>query len=150
LVLHQFVRNVRACKNATNLIRGPVRMAAVMKTWGAAAGLLADVLPTLAGAAAGAGTLVLLVRVGRRSQGAGVADGEGASRRQVLVAGAGAAALAAAAGGLGNVLLSRSSVAPGQVRLPAAAIRVPVPAPPAEPGHRPGAAPGCRAAGDHG
>jgi Fasciclin domain len=41
LVLHQFVRNVRACKNATNLIRGPVRMAAVMKTWGAAAGLLA-------------------------------------------------------------------------------------------------------------
>ena len=95
---------------------------------------VADVLPTLAGAAAGAGTLVLLVRVGRRSQSAVAAEGAavavptGANRRQVLVAGAGAAALAATAGGLGNVLLSRSSVAPGQVRLPAAAIRVPVPA----------------------
>jgi len=90
---------------------------------------VADVLPTLAGAAAGAGTLVLLVRIGRGGPpGLGAAAGEGASRRQVLVAGAGAAVVAAGAGGLGNVLLSRSSVVPGQVRLPAPAVRVTVPA----------------------
>ena len=111
---------------------------------GAAAGIsrpgagVADVLPTLAGVAAGAGTLMLLVRMGRSSQGAAGAQGAGANRRQVLIAGAnrrqvliagaGAAALAAGAGGLGSVLLGRSSVAPGQVRLPAAAVRLPVPA----------------------
>jgi DMSO/TMAO reductase YedYZ molybdopterin-dependent catalytic subunit len=119
----------------------------------------ADVLPTLAGAAAGAGTLVLLIRVGRRSRaavearaaaGAGAAEGAGgaagaaestgvaegaggatrtgANRRQVLVAGAGAAVVAAGAGGLGSALLGRSGVAPGQVRLPAPAVRAKVPA----------------------
>ena len=126
---------------------------------------VADVLPTLAGAAAGAAALMLLVRMGwsgpeGRTASAGIAEGviaegviaegviaegviaagaegaegavspvrTGAKRRQVLVAGAGAAVVAAGAGGLGNVLLSRSTVAPGQVRLPAPAVRVPVPA----------------------
>jgi DMSO/TMAO reductase YedYZ molybdopterin-dependent catalytic subunit len=97
---------------------------------------VADVLPTLAGATAGAVTLVLLVRMVRnglegRSGHArtGVAaDGAGASRRQVLVAGAGAAVLAAGTGGLGSVLLGRSGVGPGLVRLPGPAISVPTPA----------------------
>ena len=99
----------------------------------------AEVLPTLAGAAAGAGTLVLLVRAVRRSQAAvragtggaenaEVATRAGANRRQVLVAGAGAAVVAAGAGGLGSALLGRSAVAPGQVRLPAPAVRAKVPA----------------------
>jgi len=91
----------------------------------------AEVLPTLAGAAAGAGTLVLLVRVGRTSRaavGAGTATRAGANRRQVLVVGAGAAAVAAGTGGLGSVLLGRSTVTPGRVRLPAPAVRAKVPA----------------------
>jgi DMSO/TMAO reductase YedYZ molybdopterin-dependent catalytic subunit len=109
----------------------------------------AEVLPTLAGAAAGAGTLVLLVRVGRRSRaavgaraatragaaesagaiaGTGGATRAGATRRQVLVAGAGAAVVAAGTGGLGSALLGRSGVAPGQVRLPAPAVRARGPA----------------------
>jgi DMSO/TMAO reductase YedYZ molybdopterin-dependent catalytic subunit len=46
----------------------------------------------------------------------------------VLVAGAGAAVVAAGAGGLGSALLGRSGVAPGQVRLPAPAVRAKVPA----------------------
>jgi hypothetical protein len=242
LVLSYFVRNVRTCKNVTNLVGGQARMAAMDRTWGAAAGLLAgavalgvaeltaaatgplgapvvavgeaainltpvpvkefaiahfgthdkqalvagilvllaafaavtgvlavrrlgfglaglaafaavgvaagisrpgsgaaEVLPTLAGAAAGAGTLVLLVRAVRRSQAAvragtgGAESAEvgtraGANRRQVLVAGAGAAVVAAGAGGLGSALLGRSGVAPGQVRLPAPAVRAKVPA----------------------
>ena len=87
----------------------------------------AEVLPTLAGSAAGAGTLVLLVRVGRTSRaavGAGAAVGRGAAGAAVE---AGAAVVAAGAGGLGSVLLGRSSVAPGQVRLPAPAVRAKVP-----------------------
>ena len=95
-----------------------------------------DVVPTLAGAAVAAGTLVLWCarygaarpRPGGRPRGrAGAAPGcgtgakaEGLDRRRFLIAGAGAAALAAAAGGLGNVLLGRFSVASSraEVRLP--------------------------------
>jgi len=64
---------------------------------------------------------------GAEGAGAGGADGAGASRRQVLVAGAGAAVLAAGTGSLGSVLLGRSGVTPGLVRLPGPAISVPVP-----------------------
>jgi len=100
----------------------------------------ADVVPTLAGAAVAAVTLVLLVRTIRgegRRETAGLAGGEGLAedvgdtglagtgRRGFLIAGAGAAALAAGAGGLGDALLGRFSVAPGQVRLPAAAVAAP-------------------------
>ena len=121
------------------------------------AGLL-DVVPTLAGVAVAAGTLVTLVRVIRPAEPRGAAalptDGVTADpqdagragliadptdarpavvadRRRFLAGVAGAAALAAAAGGLGDVLLRRFSIASSraQVRLPAAA--VPAPAVPA-------------------
>ena len=97
-----------------------------------------DVVPTLVGAAVAAVTLVLLVRtvreVGRQetavtaeaaeaAEAAGQpAGGAGTDRRRFLVVGAGAAALGVAAGGLGNVLLGRFSIAPGQVRLPGPAV----------------------------
>ena len=127
-----------------------------------------DVVPTLAGAAVAAVTLVLLMRTiqgttrpetaglagqgdtgqrdtGQRDTGqrdTGQRDTRqrdtrqrdtrqrdtGTGRRRFLIAGAGAAALAAAAGGLGDALLGRFSVAPGQVRLPAAAVQAQVPA----------------------
>jgi len=121
------------------------------------AGLL-DVVPTLAGVAVAAGTLVTLVRAIRPAEPRGAAalptDGVTADpqdagragliadptdsrpavvadRRRFLAGVAGAAALAAAAGGLGDVLLRRFSIASSraQVRLPAAA--VPAPAVPA-------------------
>ncbi len=83
-----------------------------------------DVVPTLAGAAVAAVTLALLMR-----QGPGRAAGQGdTDRRRFVIAGVGAVALAAAAGGLGDALLGRFSVAPGQVRLPAAAVQAQVPA----------------------
>ena len=98
----------------------------------------ADVVPTLAGAAVAAVTLVLLVRtvreMARGSGGTGLAGTglagtglagtglAGTGRRQVLIAGAGAAALAAAAGGLGDALLGRFSVASSR-----AAVRLPKP-----------------------
>ena len=50
------------------------------------------------------------------------AGGAGTDRRRFLVVGAGAAALGVAAGGLGNALLGRFSIAPGQVRLPGPAV----------------------------
>ncbi len=102
-----------------------------------------DVVPTLVGAAVAAVTLVLLVRTVRRvgrpqtaeaadqpaelaDQPAELADqaagGAGTDRRRFLVVGAGAAALGVAAGGLGNALLGRFSIAPGQVRLPGPAV----------------------------
>src|SRR5215831_4774359 len=40
-VLHDLIRKFPDLPNVTNPVRGPVRMAAVMRTWGAAAGLLA-------------------------------------------------------------------------------------------------------------
>jgi DMSO/TMAO reductase YedYZ molybdopterin-dependent catalytic subunit len=85
----------------------------------------ADVVPTLAGAAVAAVTLVLLVRTIRGEGRRETAGGPGPDRRGFLIAGAGAAALAAGAGGLGDALLGRFSVAPGQVRLPVAAVRAP-------------------------
>src|SRR5689334_20641546 len=95
------------------------------------------VVPTLAGTAVAAATLVLMVRAIR---GTGLAEatrlaggpgGKGLARRRFLVVGAGAAALGVAAGGLGNALLGRFSVASSRaaVRLPGAA--VPAPAVPA-------------------
>jgi len=95
-----------------------------------------DAVPTLVGAAAATVTLVLLVRTVRRvsrpqsaeaaDQPAELADqpagGAGTDRRRFLVVGAGAAALGVAAGGLGNALLGRFSIAPGQVRLPGPAV----------------------------
>jgi DMSO/TMAO reductase YedYZ molybdopterin-dependent catalytic subunit len=44
-------------------------------------------------------------------------------RRRLLIAGAGTAVVAAGAGGLGSLLLGRGGAAPGQVRLPAPALR---------------------------
>ena len=102
-----------------------------------------NVVPTLAGAAVAAVTLVLMVRAIRgtaRPETAGPAErtglaagpgGKGLERRRFLIVGAGAAALGVAAGGLGNALLGRFSVASSRaaVRLPGAA--VPAPAVPA-------------------
>ncbi|MGH3172954.1 MAG: molybdopterin-dependent oxidoreductase, partial [Streptosporangiaceae bacterium] len=104
-----------------------------------------DVVPTLAGAIVAAIALLLLVRAvqmvwkapgrvedaptGVADPPTGVADPPtGMDRRRLLVAGAGAAVVAAGAGGLGSALLGRSSVAPGQVRLPAPAVRAKIPA----------------------
>ena len=102
-----------------------------------------NVVPTLAGSAVAAATLVLMVRAIRgtaRPQTAGPAEGtrlaggpggKGLERRRFLIVGAGAAALGVAAGGLGNALLGRFSVASSRaaVRLPGPA--VPAPAVPA-------------------
>jgi DMSO/TMAO reductase YedYZ molybdopterin-dependent catalytic subunit len=101
-----------------------------------------DVVPTLTGAAVAAMALLLLVRAVQmvwRAPGrvedalTGVEDAPtGMDRRRLLVSGvlgSGAAVLAAGAGGLGSLLLGRTSAAPGQVRLPAPALRAaPVPA----------------------
>ena len=103
-----------------------------------------NVVPTLAGTAVAAATLVLMVRAirgtarpetaGPRWRGTGLAGGpggKGLERRRFLIVGAGAAALGVAAGGLGNALLGRFSVASSRaaVRLPGPA--VPAPAVPA-------------------
>ena len=97
-----------------------------------------NVVPTLAGTAVAAATLVLMVRAIRgmaRPETAGLAEGtrlvegtggKGLERRRFLVVGAGAAALGVAAGGLGNALLGRFSVASSR-----AAVRLPGPAVPA-------------------
>src|ERR1700759_107561 len=87
-----------------------------------------NVVPTLAGTAVAAVTLVLMVRAIRGTGlagGAGLAGGpgrKGLERRRFLIVGAGAAALGAAAGGLGHALLGRFSVASSRaaVRLPGA------------------------------
>ena len=102
-----------------------------------------NVVPTLAGTAVAAVTLVLMVRAIRgtaRPETAGPVErtglargpgGKGLERRRFLIVGAGAAALGVAAGGLGNALLGRFSVASSRaaVRLPGPA--VPEPAVPA-------------------
>jgi DMSO/TMAO reductase YedYZ molybdopterin-dependent catalytic subunit len=102
----------------------------------------ADVTPTLAGVGVAVAALVVLVRAvwaafpaaegpaffeGTTSFAgitsfAGPARAAGPDRRRLLIAGAGTAALAVAAGGLGDQLMGRFSVAPGQVRLPAPAV----------------------------
>jgi len=85
-----------------------------------------DLVPTLAGAAAAAVAMFALVRAVRmvwRKPG-GVAElPAGMDRRRLLITGAGAAVVAAGAVGLGSALMGRSGVSPGQVRLPAPAIR---------------------------
>ena len=108
----------------------------------------ADVTPTLAGVGVAVAALIVLVRAvwaafpaaegpasfegttsfegpasfeGTTSF-AGPARAAGPDRRRLLIAGAGTAALAVAAGGLGDRLMGRFSVAPGQVRLPAPAV----------------------------
>ena len=91
-----------------------------------------NVVPTLAGSAVAAVTLVLMVRAIRGTGlagGTGLArgpGGKGLERRRFLIVGAGAAALGVAAGGLGNALLGRFSVASSR-----AAVRLPGPAVPA-------------------
>jgi DMSO/TMAO reductase YedYZ molybdopterin-dependent catalytic subunit len=103
-----------------------------------------NVVPTLAGSAVAAVTLVLMVRAIRGTarpetagpvEGAGLAGGtglargpggKGLERRRFLIVGAGAAALGVAAGGLGQALLGRFSVASSR-----AAVRLPGPAVPA-------------------
>ena len=100
-----------------------------------------NVVPTLAGTAVAAATLVLMVRAIRgtaRPETAGPVDGtgpvgpaggpggKGLKRRRFLIVGAGAAALGVAAGGLGNALLGRFSVASSR-----AAVRLPPPTVPA-------------------
>jgi DMSO/TMAO reductase YedYZ molybdopterin-dependent catalytic subunit len=92
----------------------------------------ADIVPTLAGAVVAMVALWLLIRairmVWERSGGV-VALSTGMDRRHLLIAGAGTAVVAAGAGGLGSLLLGRGGAAPGQVRLPAPALRAaPVPA----------------------
>ena len=111
----------------------------------------ADVIPTLAGVGVAVAALVVLVRAVWAAFPAaeGPASFEGSTsfegiisseditslagaapaartarpdRRRFLIAGAGTAALAVAAGGLGDQLMGRFSVAPGQVRLPAPAV----------------------------
>ena len=95
--------------------------------------LIAGILALLAAFAAVTGLLAVR-RLGFGLAGlaafaaVGVAAGisrPGAGAAEVLPTLAGAAA---GAGGLGSVLLGRSSVAPGQVRLPAPAVRAKVPA----------------------
>src|SRR6476659_5492174 len=90
-----------------------------------------NVVPTLAGTAVAAATLVLMVRAIRGTGPAEGTGGKGLERRRFLVVGAGAAALGVAAGGLGNALLGRFSVASSRaaVRLPGPT--VPAPAVPA-------------------
>jgi DMSO/TMAO reductase YedYZ molybdopterin-dependent catalytic subunit len=85
-----------------------------------------NVVPTLAGSAAAAVTLVLMVRAIRRTGLARGPGGKGPGRRRFLIVGVGAAALGVAAGGLGNALLGRFSVASSR-----AAVRLPGPAVPA-------------------
>ena len=96
-----------------------------------------NVVPTLAGSAVAAVTLVLMVRAIRGAARpettgpvevtglAGGPGGKGLERRRFLIVGAGAAALGVAAGGLGNALLGRFSVASSR-----AAVRLPRPAVP--------------------
>ena len=85
-----------------------------------------NVVPTLAGSAVAAVTLVLMVRAIRGTRLARGPGGKGLERRRFLIVGAGAAALGVAAGGLGNALLGRFSVASSR-----AAVRLPGPAVPA-------------------
>ncbi|HEX5303723.1 MAG TPA: molybdopterin-dependent oxidoreductase [Streptosporangiaceae bacterium] len=100
-----------------------VGVAAVVRLPGAA---LVDVVPTLVGAAVAVVALLLLMRAIRMVWIApsGVAPAPtGMDRRRLLVAGAGTAVVAAGAGGLGSLLLGRGGAVPGQVRLPAPALR---------------------------
>src|SRR5947209_2417088 len=92
----------------------------------------ADSVPTLTGAVVAMVALCQLMRkiqvVWKVSRGTFVLP-TGMDRRRLLIAGAGTAVLAAGAGGLGRLLLGRGGTAPGQVRLPAPALRAaPVPA----------------------
>ena len=82
-----------------------------------------DVLPTLAGVAAGMAALILLSQVGTPDQSPQIGPG----RRTFLAAAAGMAVVAAAAGAGGDLLLRRFSAATArnQVRLPAAARAAP-------------------------
>jgi DMSO/TMAO reductase YedYZ molybdopterin-dependent catalytic subunit len=92
-----------------------------------------DVLPTLAGIAAGMAALILLIQVGTPDTAPhGEADADQSprvvpGRRRFLAAGAGMVVVAAAAGAGGDLLLRRFSAttARNQVRLPAAARAVP-------------------------
>jgi DMSO/TMAO reductase YedYZ molybdopterin-dependent catalytic subunit len=92
----------------------------------------ADTVPTLVGVAVAMVTLWLLMRTIRvvwKASGGVAALSTGMDRRRLLIAGAGTAVVAAGAGGLGSLLLGRGGAAPGQVRLPAPALRAaPVPA----------------------
>src|SRR5581483_2494808 len=85
-----------------------------------------DVVPTLVGAAVAVAALYALVHamqmVWKEPPGVTVQP-TGRDRRRRLISGAGAAVVAAGAGGLGAALLGRSGAAPGQVRLPAPALR---------------------------
>ena len=85
-----------------------------------------DVVPTLVGAAVAVAALYALVHamqmVWKETPGVTVQP-TGMDRRRLLISGAGAAVVAAGAGGLGAALLGRSGAAPGQVRLPAPALR---------------------------
>jgi DMSO/TMAO reductase YedYZ molybdopterin-dependent catalytic subunit len=100
----------------------------------------ADIVPTLVGAAAAVVALLLLIRAIRviwrapsevaaaptamvAAPTAMVAAPTGMDRRRLLITGAGTAVVAAGAGGLGSLLLGRTSASPGQVRLPAPALR---------------------------
>ena len=82
-----------------------------------------DVLPTLAGVAAGMAALILLIQVGTPDQNPPIVPG----RRGFLAAAAGMAVVAAVAGAGGDLLLRRFSAttARNQVRLPAAARAAP-------------------------
>jgi DMSO/TMAO reductase YedYZ molybdopterin-dependent catalytic subunit len=82
-----------------------------------------DVLPTLAGVAAGMAALILLSQVGAPDQSPQIGPG----RRAFLAAAAGMVVVAAAAGAGGDLLLRRFSAATArnQVRLPAAARAAP-------------------------
>jgi DMSO/TMAO reductase YedYZ molybdopterin-dependent catalytic subunit len=92
----------------------------------------ADIVPTLVGAMVSMVALLLLMRAIRmvwRAPGGVAAAPTGMDRRRLLITGAGTAVVAAGAGGLGSLLLGRGGAAPGQVRLPAPALRAaPVPA----------------------
>jgi DMSO/TMAO reductase YedYZ molybdopterin-dependent catalytic subunit len=89
----------------------------------------ADIVPTLAGAAVAMVSLWLLMRSIRmvwKTSGGVATVSTGMDRRRLLiagVAGTGTAVVAAGAGGLGSLLLGRGGAAPGQVRLPAPALR---------------------------
>jgi DMSO/TMAO reductase YedYZ molybdopterin-dependent catalytic subunit len=86
----------------------------------------ADSVPTLAGALVAMVVLWLLISAIQmlwRAFSGAVALPTGMDRRRLLITGAGTAVLAAGAGGLGSLLLGRGGAAPGQVRLPAPALR---------------------------
>ena len=103
-----------------------VGVAAAVRLPGAAP---VDIVPTLVGAAVAMVALLLLMRAIRMvwiTPGGVVAVPTGMDRRRLLIAGvvgSGTAVVAAGAGGLGSLLLGRGGAAPGQVRLPAPALR---------------------------